>query len=48
MRADPEAARAWYENRDDAGPPGTPLSEGPKLAPGLDLRVDQELARFDT
>jgi cytochrome c-type biogenesis protein CcmH/NrfF len=42
------AARAWYENRDDAGPAGAPAADTPKLAPGLDLRVDQELARFDT
>jgi cytochrome c-type biogenesis protein CcmH/NrfF len=42
------AARAWYENRDEPGAPGSPAADGPKLAPGLDLRVDQELARFDT
>lgn len=42
------AARAWYENRDEPGSPGTLAADVPKLAPGLDLRVDQELARFDT
>lgn len=39
-------ARAWSRNRDDAGNP-TPVVDEPPLAPGLELRVDQELARFD-
>jgi cytochrome c-type biogenesis protein CcmH/NrfF len=42
------AARAWYENRDDSGPSGPAAADGPMLAPGLDLRVDQELARYDS
>lgn len=37
----------WSRNRDeDAGPP--PAVGGAALASGLDLRVDQELARFDS
>jgi cytochrome c-type biogenesis protein CcmH len=41
------AASAWLKNRDDAdGGPSAP--DGPKLAPNLELRVDQELATFDT
>ena len=37
-------ARSWLANRDDSGPPPP---GGPRLAPALELRVDQELARFD-
>jgi cytochrome c-type biogenesis protein CcmH len=39
-------ARAWLKNRDDSDAAGPGL-DGPKLAPGLDQRVDQELAAFD-
>ena len=39
-------ARAWLRNRDE---PGTPPTQGAgrALTPNLELRVDQELARFD-
>jgi cytochrome c-type biogenesis protein CcmH len=40
-------ARSWLGNRDDTGAAG-PAAGGPRLAPSLELRVDQELARFDT
>ena len=39
-------ARAWLKNRDDSDAAG-PAPDGPKLAPGLEQRVDQELAGFD-
>jgi len=39
-------ARAWLKNRDDSDAAG-PEPDGPKLAPGLEQRVDQELAAFD-
>ncbi len=39
-------ARAWLKNRDDSDAAG-PAPDGPKLPPGLDQRVDQELAAFD-
>ncbi len=40
-------ARSWLRNRDDAdSSPG--VDDGPKLAPKMELRVDQELASFDT
>ncbi len=39
-------ARAWLQNKDDDEQERG--GAGPPLAPGLDLRVDQELARFDT
>ena len=38
-------ARTWLRNRDD-GDDQEPEG-GPALAPSLELRVDQELARFD-
>jgi cytochrome c-type biogenesis protein CcmH len=38
-------AWAWSRNRDDSRTPSAP--GGPPLAPGLELRVDQELARYD-
>ena len=38
-------ARAWLRNRDDDGEEQE--DSGPPLAPSLELRVDQELARFD-
>ena len=37
-------ARAWLRNKDELE---TPEDDGPPLAPNLELRVDQELARFD-
>jgi cytochrome c-type biogenesis protein CcmH len=37
-------ARAWLANKDEDE---APEDEGPPLAPSLELRVDQELARFD-
>jgi cytochrome c-type biogenesis protein CcmH len=37
-------ARAWLRNKDEDE---TPEDDGPPLAPNLELRVDQELARFD-
>jgi hypothetical protein len=40
-------ARAWSKNLDDSGKV-VPVVDGPPLAPELDLRVDQELARFDS
>jgi len=40
-------ARAWSKNRDDSGT-ALPALAGPALAPALELRVDQELARFDS
>jgi cytochrome c-type biogenesis protein CcmH len=40
-------ARAWLKNRDDDTPPDS-TEVGPALAPNLELRVDQELARFDS
>ncbi|HEY4347216.1 MAG TPA: cytochrome c-type biogenesis protein CcmH [Gaiellaceae bacterium] len=40
-------ARAWLRNRDDSGTsPDAPRV--PALSPNLELRVDQELARFDS
>jgi cytochrome c-type biogenesis protein CcmH len=39
-------AWAWSRNRDEAGKI-VPVADGPALAPGLELRVDEELARFD-
>ena len=40
-------AREWLKNRDEESPnDGTPTE--PALSPSLELRVDQELARFDT
>jgi cytochrome c-type biogenesis protein CcmH len=38
-------ARAWLRNKDGDGE--EPEDGGPPLAPSLELRVDQELARFD-
>ena len=38
-------ARAWLRNTDDDGEEQE--DSGPPLAPSLELRVDQELARFD-
>jgi cytochrome c-type biogenesis protein CcmH len=38
-------ARAWLRNKD--GDADVPADGGPPLAPSLELRVDQELARFD-
>jgi cytochrome c-type biogenesis protein CcmH len=38
-------ARAWLRNKD--GDSEEPEDGGPPLAPSLELRVDQELARFD-
>jgi len=38
-------AREWLKNRDSAR--DAPLDDRPALAPSLELRVDQELARFD-
>ncbi len=40
-------ARAWLKNRDEDSPDDEAPSE-PALPPSLELRVDQELARFDT
>jgi cytochrome c-type biogenesis protein CcmH/NrfF len=40
-------ARAWLKNRDDESPQGDAPPE-PALPPSLELRVDQELARFDS
>ncbi len=40
-------ARAWSRNRDESGKV-VPVTEGPALAPALELRVDQELARYDS
>ena len=40
-------ARSWLGNRDDAGAAAA-AAGGPRLAPSLERRVDQELARFDT
>jgi len=39
-------ARAWLKNRDERSPEDDAPSE-PALPPSLELRVDQELARFD-
>jgi cytochrome c-type biogenesis protein CcmH/NrfF len=39
-------ARAWLRNRED-GEDEEAAAGGPPLEPGLELRVDQELARFD-
>jgi cytochrome c-type biogenesis protein CcmH len=39
-------ARAWLRNRDDPGTAAGPRADW-SLAPNLELRVDQELARFD-
>jgi cytochrome c-type biogenesis protein CcmH/NrfF len=39
-------ARAWLKNRDEESPDDDAPPE-PALAPSLELRVDQELARFD-
>jgi cytochrome c-type biogenesis protein CcmH len=39
-------ARAWLANRDDGG--STEVAAAPPLAPSMELRVDQELARFDS
>ena len=38
-------ARAWLANKD--GDDEAPADAGPPLAPALEHRVDQELARFD-
>jgi cytochrome c-type biogenesis protein CcmH len=42
---------AWYwsRNRSDDGDPtgGLAMAGGPPLAPGMDSRIDAELARFD-
>ncbi len=38
-------ARAWLRNKDDEGEEQE--DGGPPLEPSLELRVDQELARFD-
>ena len=38
-------ARAWLRNKDGDGE--EPEDTGPPLAPALERRVDQELARFD-
>ena len=38
-------AWVWSRNRDDPGAPSAP--GGPALAPSLERRVDEELARFD-
>ncbi|HWE80208.1 MAG TPA: cytochrome c-type biogenesis protein CcmH [Gaiellaceae bacterium] len=40
-------ARAWLADRDGPGTVAS-LPTVPKLAPNLELRVDQELARFDS
>jgi cytochrome c-type biogenesis protein CcmH len=40
-------ARAWLENRDDADS-APPAEAGPKLSSMQELRVDQELASYDT
>ena len=42
------AAGAWFwsRNRDESGKV-VPVTVGPALAAGLELRVDEELARFD-
>jgi cytochrome c-type biogenesis protein CcmH len=40
-------ASAWLKNRDDADS-GAPTEAGPKLSPKQELRVDQELASYDT
>ncbi len=40
-------ARAWLKNRDDADS-ATPAEGGPKLSSKQELRVDQELASYDT
>jgi cytochrome c-type biogenesis protein CcmH len=40
-------ARAWLKNRDDADS-DTPADPGPKLSSKQELRVDQELASYDT
>lgn len=40
-------ARAWSRNRDDSGEL-VPVADGPALSAGLELRVDQELAGFDS
>jgi cytochrome c-type biogenesis protein CcmH len=40
-------ARAWLADRDGPGTVAA-LPASPKLAPNLELRVDQELARFDS
>jgi len=37
----------WSRNRDETGKV-VPVADGPALAPGLELRVDEELARFDS
>ena len=39
-------ARAWLANKD--GDDVVPADGGPPLAPSMERRVDQELARFDT
>ena len=39
-------AWAWSRNRDEAGNV-VPVEEGPALGAGLELRVDEALARFD-
>jgi cytochrome c-type biogenesis protein CcmH len=40
-------ARTWLANRDDRSAPSAPTRE-PALSPALELRVDQELSRFDS
>ena len=39
-------ARAWLRNRDVDGPADTKAAS--RMSPNLELRVDQELARFDS
>ncbi len=40
-------AWVWSRNRDQAAGLANGV-EGPALAPGIDFRIDQELARFDS
>jgi cytochrome c-type biogenesis protein CcmH len=41
-------ARAWLRERDGPDDGEAALPEEPRLAPGLEARVDQALARFDS
>ena len=41
------AAAAWYWSRNRAADGTAPATTGPPLAPELERRVDEELARFD-
>jgi cytochrome c-type biogenesis protein CcmH len=41
-------AWVWSRNRSGEGPPTLTLLGGPTLAPALESRVDQELARYDS